>query len=343
MSGAGSAVRTDVAAEASGSSETRCHPAHFAVPLPFSSAAEANKRRPRRILSRQPSTLIMKSNLRLAPALKALLLLIASVPLLGISSFETLFAPKAEPWPRWKSNVPGSAIHVDHTPWNRILQRYLQAGADGINRFDYARLNRDGRQDLDAYLRELAAKPVGRMDRKSQMAFWINLYNALTVRTVAEAYPVKSIRDIDISPGLFGDGPWGKQLIRIEGVAVTLNDIEHRILRPLWGDPRIHYALNCASLGCPNLARRAYEPQNLDAMLDAGARAFINSRRGVWWDGDRLTVSSIYAWFQDDFGGNDVGILTHLRRYAEAKIAKRLASAKRIDRHDYDWRLNDSR
>jgi len=274
-------------------------------------------------------------------SIKTAILMVASIPLLGISSFETLFAPKADPWPRWKASVPGSAVRADHAPWDSILQRYLHIGADGINRFDYARLNRDGRDELDTYLQGLAATPVSRMDRASQMAFWINLYNALTVRTVAEAYPVKSIRDIDITPGFFGDGPWGKQLIQVDGVALSLNDIEHRILRPLWGDPRVHYALNCASLGCPNLAPSAYRPASLDSMLDEGARAFVNSPKGVSWDGDRLSVSSIYAWFQQDFGGDDAGVLDHLRRYAKPDLAKRLASAKHIDRHGYDWRLND--
>jgi len=276
-------------------------------------------------------------------SIRPLVMLIACIPLLGISSIEALFAPKSDPWPRWEAHVPGSGLEVNHDLWDSILQRHVRPGADGINRFDYAGLNREGRDGLDDYLQALSATAVSRMDRASQMAFWINLYNALTVRTVAEAYPVKSIRDIDISPGLFGDGPWGKSLIQVEGVDLTLNDIEHRILRPLWGDPRIHYALNCASLGCPDLAQRAYVPERLDSMLDAGARAFVNASRGVWWDGDRLSVSSIYVWFQEDFGGEDSRILAHLRRYAEPKLARRLASAERIDRHDYDWRLNDLR
>ena len=285
----------------------------------------------------------MISCFHLRPWLRVLLILIACAPLLGINSFEALFAPKANLWPRWQAQVPGSEARVDHAAWDHILQRYVRIGADGVNRFDYARLNRDGRDGLNAYLQGLAATSVSRMDRASQLAFWINLYNALTVRTVAEAYPVRSIRDIDISPGLFADGPWGKPLILVEGEALTLNDIEHRILRPIWGDPRIHYALNCASLGCPDLAPHAYKPADLEAMLDQGARAFVNSPRGVWWDGDRLGVSSIYAWFEQDFGGDDAGILAHLRAYAEPHLAKRLASEKRIWSHDYDWRLNDLR
>jgi len=274
---------------------------------------------------------------------KALLTLIACIPLLGIASFEALFAPKAQAWPRWEAHVPGSEVRVDHGPWDRVLQRYLQVGEDGIHRFDYAGLKRIGLQDLEAYLEQLGATPVSELDRDHQLAFWINLYNALTVHTVAQAYPVQSIRDIDISPGFLADGPWGKELTSVEGEPLTLNDIEHRIIRPLWGDPRIHYALNCASIGCPNLERRGFRAVDLDAMLDAAARNFVNSPRGVWWEGDELAVSSIYAWFQADFGGDDAGILAHLSLYAEPELATRLAGVQRIGHHDYDWGLNDLR
>ncbi len=97
----------------------------------------------------------------------------------------------------------------------------------------------------------LAATSADRLRRAEQFPFWINLYNALTVKVVLDHYPVEIIRDIDISPGLFADGPWGKKLVTVEGEALSLDDIEHRILRPIWKDPRLHYVLNCAALGVP--------------------------------------------------------------------------------------------
>lgn len=280
---------------------------------------------------------------RFSPLQKALLTLIACIPLLGIGSFEALFVPKSQAWPRWEAHVPGSENRVDHSRWDRILEQHLQVGEDGIHRFDYAGLNRSGLQELEAYLQQLGATPVSQLDRDRQLAFWINLYNALTVYTVAQAYPVQSIRDIDISPGFLADGPWGKQLTSVEGEPLTLNDIEHRIIRPLWRDPRVHYALNCASIGCPNLQRSSFRAMDLEDMLDAAARDFVNSPRGVWWEGDELAVSSIYAWFQADFGGDDQGVLAHLSRYAEPALATRLAGVPRIDHYDYDWSLNDPR
>lgn len=149
-----------------------------------------------------------------------------------------------------------------------------------------------------------------------------------------------SIKDINISPGLFSFGPWDKKLLTIEGEAVSLNDIEHRILRPLWRDPRIHYALNCASLGCPNLDAKAFSARDMNARLDAAARAFINHPRGARFEDGELVVSSIYDWFMEDFGGDEAGVLAHLRQYAAPALAEKLAKHGRLDRSTYDWRLN---
>lgn len=281
----------------------------------------------------------MIRTIRWSPLLTSVLLATLTIPLLGIGGFQALFAPKKDPWPRWETHDSGSTKVVDHDAWNDLLGRYLKRDSAGINRVDYVGLNRDGRDQLDGYVQSLTELDVAALNRGEQLAYWINLYNALTVQTVAVAYPVASIRDIDISPGLFADGPWGKKLVTVEGEALSLNDIEHRILRPLWEDPRIHYAVNCAALGCPNLAAGAYTGGAIEAQLDTGARAFVNSPRGVAFDNGKLRVSSIYAWFQVDFGGDDAGILAHLETYAEPALKARLEGAAKIDEHAYDWAL----
>ena len=270
---------------------------------------------------------------------RTLLLVALSLPLMGIGGIQALFAPKKDPWPRWQAHDPSSTVVIDHSAWDGLLKRYLSTGSDGVNRVDYAALNAGGRVALDDYIADLTAQPVSALNRNQQLAYWINLYNAVTVRTVAEAYPVASIRDIDISPGLFADGPWGKSLVTVEGESLSLNDIEHRILRPHWDDPRIHYGVNCAAVGCPNLATAAYTGSAVDEQLDNGARAFVNSPRGVAFEGDRLGVSSIYAWFQSDFGGDDAGILAHLRTYAAPELRTRLETVSKISSHAYDWAL----
>jgi len=261
-------------------------------------------------------------------------------PAMALGGLDSLFAPDADLWPRWQASNPGSGRTVDHTLWARFLGTYLHAGSDGINRIDYARAKAAGRSTLSEYVALLAAVPVDDLARAEQLAFWINLYNALTMQVVVETYPVKTIRDIDISPGLLADGPWDKPLVEVAGDAVTLNDIEHRILRPIWQDNRIHYAVNCASLGCPDLAPRPYTGARLDAMLEAAARAYVNHPRGVRFVAGQLVVSSIYVWFQADFGGDEAGVLRHLRRYAAPALAARLAGYTGDLEDDYDWTLN---
>jgi hypothetical protein len=278
---------------------------------------------------------------RLGCVVAAALVLAGALPLPASAAFESLFAPRARLWQRWTAHDDASRVRIDHSAWDRFLKHYVVRGEDGINRVAYAKVTSGDRRTLDAYVTRLAGVRVSRLRRAEQRAYWINLYNALTLKVVLAHYPVASIRDIDISPGLFADGPWDKKLIAIEGVKVSLNDIEHRILRPIWRDPRLHYALNCASLGCPNLRRDAFTAANTEALLEAGARDYVNHPRGVTFDGGTLKVSSIYVWFKGDFGSSDAGVIAHLRRYAAPALKTKLGQARSIGGHAYDWRLND--
>lgn len=233
----------------------------------------------------------------------------------------------------------GSTQKLDHSPWNRLLKSYLHAGKDGLNRFDYAALNAGGTGGLKKYLSYLQSVDPAGLSRDEQFAFWTNLYNAKTVAIVASHYPVRSIRDIRLS-GMFVRGPWRKKLLRVSGVRLSLDDIEHGIMRPIWRDPRIHYAVNCASVGCPNLLTRAYNGASLEHMLDKAARAYINSPRGVSFTGSRVVVSSLYDWYAADFGGSIESVLAHLRKYAGPALANRLAGVTRFAGYDYNWNLN---
>lgn len=251
-------------------------------------------------------------------------------------------APAARLWRRWTAHDPASTQSIDHSSWDRLLGAYRVEFADGIARFAYARLKARDRPALEAYLAGLAGVLVSSHSRDEQRAFWFNLYNALTVKVVVDHYPVRSIREIDISPGLFAAGPWGRKLVAVEGEPLSLDDIEHRILRPIWADPRTHYGVNCASLGCPNLPPNAFAADNSERLLDAGALAYVNHPRGARIDGGELSVSSIYVWFEDDFGGSDEGVIAHLRHYAGPPLAAALAGIERIAEHAYDWSLNDA-
>ncbi len=247
-------------------------------------------------------------------------------------------APKPKLWPHWESHDAASVASIDHGAWDRWLDKLLKPSADGINRVDYAAVTAADRAALRAYIDALAGLDIGSYNRDQQRAYWINLYNAVTVDIVLEHYPLESIRDI--SAGLFSSGPWKLELVSVDGKDLSLDDIEHRILRPIWRDPRIHYAVNCASLGCPNLQPRAFTAANTEELLERGAREFVNHERGARIVDGRLEVSSIYEWFDEDFGGNDRGVIEHLRRYAEPALATALEGIDRIGDDSYDWRLN---
>jgi len=241
--------------------------------------------------------------------------------------------------PMWNASDESNAATIDHGPWQELLDAHLQEHPSGINRFDYAGLkaNAENYKKLSSYLMGLTRLDPRAYSRNAQKAYWINLYNGLTVYVIVGRYPVESIRDI--KSGLLTPGPWEMELITIQDEKLTLDDIEHGILRPIWKDPRIHYAVNCASIGCPSLSPEAYRSDNLERLLEKGARDYVNHPRGMQIVDDELVVSSIYDWFKVDFGDTDEGVLAHLRQYATPENAKMLEGRDDFDDY-YDWKLN---
>jgi hypothetical protein len=251
------------------------------------------------------------------------------------------FPERARMWRRWKQHDASCDLRADHTAWADLLQRHVRRARDGSTRIAYGEITAADRRQLEDYLLRCAATPISGYRRGEQLAFWANVYNAATVRLVLKHYPLRSIKNIGCLPTWLGGGPWNEKVIAVEGVELTLNDIEHRILRRNWRDPRIHYAVNCGSIGCPDLRSLPFSGPNIEAELDDAARQFINHPRGARVDGQRLVVCSIFVWFKEDFGGSDVGVIEHLRHYAAADLASGLGLVQRINAHEYDWRLND--
>lgn len=258
------------------------------------------------------------------------------------------------PPPAWAENADltavfstpavGSKNTADHSAWDDLLKRYVKPGSDGINHVDYSAFKSGGHSELKSYIKTLENTDPRTLDRPEQFAFLANLYNAKTIDVVLDHYPVKSIKDISLGGGLVAaltGGPWKATVLKIAGVDASLDDIEHGVLRPLFKDPRVHYAINCASVGCPNLRTEAFTSTKLDQQLDAAAQAYINHPRGVAIVDYGLVVSSIYLWFQSDFGGNEQGVLKHLARFAAPPLATKLKAASGIDDYAYDWSLND--
>ncbi len=274
---------------------------------------------------------------------KPVLALVLIGALSGFGALEALFAPKPDLWTRWTTHDPQSRTTVDHGAWDAFLKRYVSTDAAGLNRVDYDGVTDADRAVLADYISKLGTVKVSSLTRPRQQAYWINLYNALAVKLVLDHKPENSIQDVDLASGLFSSGPWSAKLIEVEGEEISLNDIEHRILRPIWKDPRLHYAVNCASVSCPNLQREAFTAASMDAVLDAAARGYINTSRAVRVGTGGLVLSKIYAWFQDDFGGSEEGVLAHLRKFATGDLGQRLEPGTTIAGYEYDWRLNAAR
>jgi hypothetical protein len=192
---------------------------------------------------------------------------------------------------------------------------------------------------INQYVATLVSVNPLTLNRKEQYAYWVNLYNAATVQVVLNHDPVKSITRIKKS--FFGFGPWNDKILHVNQQDLSLNDIEHGILRPIYKDPRIHYAVNCASIGCPNLLETAYTAANLETLLEQAASEYINHSRGVYVEGGSLTLSKIYDWFSVDFGGDVSDLIAHLQRYANTDLHHTLETVELNNiRYEYDWTLN---
>lgn len=252
--------------------------------------------------------------------------------------------PVPDLWPRWTRHDEANRATLDHAAWSAFLARYAMTGSDGVVRLPYGRVTSEDRQALASYVAALQGAPVSSLARAEQLAYWINFYNALTVKVVLDRYPVKSIKDIGLGGSVaatFFGGPWDAKLVRVEGEQLSLNDIEHRILRPIWRDARVHYALNCASVGCPSLRTVAFEATNAASLMDQAGRDYINGPHGVRRQAAGIWVSSIYRWFRDDFGGTDAAVVAHLGGFAVGDLAVALARGVKIQGDFYDWNLND--
>lgn len=236
---------------------------------------------------------------------------------------------------------PASQVRVDQSAWQAFLDRYLVREMDGINRVRYRAVTSEDRAALRSHLEAMSRVNPDDLNRDEQFAYWANLYNALTVDLILAHYPVRSIRDIERF-NLFSLWPWDDVLITVKGRGLTLNAIEDEILRTIWNDERVHYVVNCASVGCPHLGSRALSSDALDEQLDAAARAFVNHSRGVSIRDDRLVLSKLYKWNRKDFGGSDADVILHLGKYATDDLAEKLAKFDRIGRYQYDWSLNET-
>jgi hypothetical protein len=221
----------------------------------------------------------------------------------------------------------GGRFDPAYETYGRLLARVVNGA-----RVDYRSLA-SSRSELGAVAPAFDApetKGLPRWSRGEQMAFWINADNVFTLRAIVDHYPIRvrwftlgprnSIRQID--------GVWTMLTWRAAGRDVTLDDIEHTILRPAFTDPRVHRAINCASVGCPPLGAEPYVAARLDAQLDAAARRYLASPQGLQLDGDRVKVSSIFKWHGADFGADRAAVLAFVARFGSPTAAELVGTGR---------------
>lgn len=211
----------------------------------------------------------------------------------------------------------------DHRLFGELLKKYVSV----TGKVDYAGLSTE-ESKLDQYLSILEKNlPEDSWSRNQQLAYWINAYNAFTIKLILDHYPVVSIMDID-------DGkPWDTKWIELGDQTFSLNQLEHEIIRPQFNEPRIHFAVNCAAKSCPPLANLAFTEQNIDDLLAERTKNFINNTEFNTLKKDQASISKIFEWYSSDFGD----LLSFLNLYSNTK----LNSGARISFREYDWKLNN--
>ena len=231
----------------------------------------------------------------------------------------------------WAAGAGVHAAPVDHSLYASLLSRHVKDGVVDYRGF------KDDEAILDRYLGELAAVDPEPLSTTDQFAFYVNAYNAWTIKLILSRYPgIRSIKDL----GTLFTSPWKKAVARIDGGLLTLDQIEHDILRKRFKDPRVHFAVNCASKGCPPLQGEPFTGSRLNEQLDQAAKAFINAPRFNRLEGETLWVSKIFDWFSEDFQGDVIG---YFMKFADSPLSDQLAKNKgriKVKYLEYDWSLN---
>ncbi|MDG1277673.1 MAG: DUF547 domain-containing protein [Algoriphagus sp.] len=235
-----------------------------------------------------------------------------------------------------QNSIPGMAgtIPPNHQTWDQLLKAHVSP--TGI--VDYKGFIKD-KAKLDAYLKTISENAPDRKtwSKNEQLAYWINAYNAFTVKLIVDNYPVKSIRDLGsaLKIPMIKD-VWHYKFFKIGGQESSLDEIEHSILRKEFEEPRIHFAINCASVSCPPLLNEAFTAAKMESQLDRVAKTFVNDKSRNKISANAVEISSIFSWFKGDFTKNG-SIIDFLNKYSTLKIN----SNAKVSHLDYNWNLNE--
>ncbi|SEA67813.1 Protein of unknown function, DUF547 [Flavobacterium gillisiae] len=227
------------------------------------------------------------------------------------------------PTAAYQTTTTADAQTMNHAKWNTLLQKNVSKNGN----VNYKGFQKDSKE-LQAYLNELSGNvPTKTWSKNATLAYWINAYNAYTVKLILDNYPTKSIKDIN--------DPWGKKFFSLGNKKYSLEEIEHEILRKM-DEPRIHFAINCASFSCPNLLNEAYTAAKLDQQLAAVSKSFINDKTKNTITANKIEISKIFDWFAGDFKSKG-SVIDFLNQYSTVKIS----SKAKVNYKDYNWSLNE--
>lgn len=221
-----------------------------------------------------------------------------------------------------ETKTPVAKVAIDHSIWNGLLTKYVDSNG-GVN---YQGMQSDINQ-LNSYLKSIADTDISKSSSKEQLAYWINAYNAHTIKLILDNYPVASI--MDIQGGKAFDSKW----ISINGEKLSLNDIENKKIRPVFNEPRIHFAVNCAAKSCPPLMNKAWTAASLEQDLTDRTIAFVNNTKYNKIEASEVKISKIFEWYASDFPSS---IVSYLKKYSNNSLNND-ASVKYLE---YDWTLN---
>ncbi|MCK9503399.1 MAG: DUF547 domain-containing protein [Porticoccaceae bacterium] len=242
------------------------------------------------------------------------LLLSLLLPLLLLGSHSVVAAPQAEYWSLWDKSNESNQDVIDHSLWDGLLASYAVAEEDeGIVTFRYGDMNVQAHKQLAQYIDNLEQIDPRIYSSLEQKAFWMNLYNALTVQAVTEN--LQTLKKADFAQPLAPE-VWSEKRVKIASEKLSLNDIQHRILRPIWKDHRVLFGLNCATRDCPNLSPRAYTALNIKSQLSEAGQRFINTNAGLLYSNGVLHASRLFKEYMADFAADEKTLTKVFAHYA---------------------------
>jgi len=262
-------------------------------------------------------------------AFKRLFLISVALGYLSVFTSTAVAGLDSQSWPIWNKSDESNPAIIDHSTFDRFLKTYVLTNhPSGINRFRYGDVSRRDSKRLDAYIEQMTSIDPRQYRKREQKAYWLNLYNALTIQSLLKKYP-RALDTRKLNPR-----------IRVAGVKLRRADIGDRILRPIWHDYKVVFGLSCASMGCPAIQASAFTAANINKLLKQSAREFINHPRGLMVSRQEMRVSKIFDWYREDFGADNKRLMKLFAYYADDNKALYILGFNGDIKFSYDSRLN---